>query len=189
MYCERRWLKNDLINKLLSHLTTELRFVPHKMRECTTTQGLAKNLAFKGVPEGTLVICERKSESRGRHNRSWIASSGGIWLTLVLRPSRTDKLQVLSLLSGLSIAEALERALYIKAFVKWPNDVLVKERKVAGALVDAMIGSRDSTHVLLGLGINTNNELPANLRDSAVTLAENKNALITMLSWTLSLRG
>jgi len=172
MECGERWISRDLIGRILNNLSTKLKFVSYLMKECTSTQDIAKDLAMKGAPEGTLVICERMSKGRGRQGRYWMADYGGLWFTLLLRPPRKDRLQLLSLLGGLSVAEALEDALYIKAEIKWPNDVLVKGKKVAGILIEAAISSEGPLHILLGIGINTNNCLPTELAGYATSLME-----------------
>ncbi len=172
MGCGERWARKDLIEKLVNHLSTNLMFRPYLKKECSSTQDIAKDLAMKGAFEGTLVICERMSKGRGRHGRSWIADYGGLWFTLILRPSRNDRLQLLSLLSGLSVAEALEDTLGVEAKIKWPNDILVKGKKVAGVLIEATVSSEGPIYVLLGVGINTNNCLPEELRSYATSLTE-----------------
>ena len=120
-------------------------------------------------PEGAVAVADFQTEGRGRLGRSWNAPSGtAIQASVLLRPPAGAPIQQLSLVGGLAVAETVEAALDLSAQIKWPNDVMVDRRKVAGLLAEARDGI-----VVLGVGLNVNqtrDELPADARLSPASL-------------------
>ncbi|HYD54232.1 MAG TPA: biotin--[acetyl-CoA-carboxylase] ligase, partial [Gemmatimonadaceae bacterium] len=105
--------------------------------EVTSTQDVANALAGDGTPAGTLVLADAQLAGRGRHGRRWASEAGaGIWLTLVERPTDAAALEVLSLRLGLEAARVLDGWADAPVRLKWPNDLLVGEAKLAGILVE-----------------------------------------------------
>lgn len=153
-------------------VSDNIRYTIHYMEFCTSTQDVADMLARGGAPEGTLVLCEVMSRGRGRLGREWFASRGGLWFTLVLKPRLTKGLQLTSLAASVCVAEAIQRICGLKASVKWPNDVLVNDRKVAGILTEGKLEAYGVGYLLVGVGINVNNDLPDFLRNQAITLKD-----------------
>ena len=131
-----------------------------------STMELAHALAAHGVPEGTLVFAAHQEEGRGRLGRTWASPTGGIYLSVILRPSRpaTDIPQ-LSLVAGLAAAEAIRELAGLFPSIRWPNDVLLHEKKVGGILVEAKDGA-----VVVGVGMNVSARL-TDLPETATTLA------------------
>ena len=133
------------------------------LRTTTSTNDRARELAATGAPHGTLVTAEEQTAGRGRQGRTWVAPAGSsLLLSLVLR--ETDAL--LPLRAGLAVADLAGAA----ALVKWPNDVLLDGRKVAGVLVEAR---PQEGWAVLGIGVNAAldiDELPPELRETAGTL-------------------
>ncbi len=133
------------------------------LRETTSTNHRARALAVAGAPHGTLVTAGVQTAGRGRQGRTWTAPPGSsLLLSLVLR--ELDAL--LSLRAGLAVADLAGQA----ARVKWPNDVLLGGRKVAGILAE---GRPQEGWAVLGIGVNAAldlEQLPAELRDTAGTL-------------------
>ena len=133
------------------------------LRTTTSTNDRARELAGTGAPHGTLVTAEEQTAGRGRQGRTWVAPAGSsLLLSLVLR--ETDPL--LPLRAGLAVADLAGAA----ALVKWPNDVLLDGRKVAGVLVEAR---PQEGWAVLGIGVNAAldiGELPPELRETAGTL-------------------
>jgi len=154
----------------LSMVGSRLRYAIFYVRNCSSTQDLAMKLYEEGYGEGSVIIAEEMSSGRGRLGRNWLATSGGLWFTLVLTPPKPTNFQILSLGVGSSVAKTLRELYEIKAVVKWPNDVLVNGRKIAGILIE---GRKDlKTALFVGVGINVNNEVPSELREKAISIKE-----------------
>jgi BirA family biotin operon repressor/biotin-[acetyl-CoA-carboxylase] ligase len=123
---------------------------------CDSTQLLVDT----SLREGALVVADHQTAGRGRLGRSWEAPAGTALLFSVLLKPPTDRpTPELSLVAGIAVADALERTLGLSVQIKWPNDVMLRRRKVAGCLAEARDGA-----VVLGIGVNvgqTSAELPA----------------------------
>jgi BirA family transcriptional regulator, biotin operon repressor / biotin---[acetyl-CoA-carboxylase] ligase len=133
-------------------------FLPVMMDRVESTSEEAARLAREGAPQGTLVWALEQSAGRGRRGRVWLSPAGNLYSSLVLRPTCpiADAVQ-LGFVAGLALAEAAEAVLPKDRTVncKWPNDVLVSGRKVAGVLLDASsIGDERCEWVVIGMGIN-----------------------------------
>jgi len=126
-------------------------------RSVDSTNRVARDLAARGCPEGTVVVADAQTAGRGRHGRRWVSPEGGLWFSLVLRPTALEAvLPLLPLAGGVAVAEALRRAYDVHAGLKWPNDVLVGSRKVAGVLCESRVGPRRDPCTVIGVGINLN---------------------------------
>lgn len=140
------------------------------LRETTSTSDRARALALAGAPHGTLVTAGVQTAGRGRQGRTWTAPPGSsLLLSIVLR--ELDPL--LSLRAGLAVADLAGPA----ARVKWPNDVLLDGRKVAGILAE---GRPQEGWAVLGIGVNAAldaSDLPAELREHAATLGRGPEQL------------
>jgi BirA family biotin operon repressor/biotin-[acetyl-CoA-carboxylase] ligase len=120
-----------------------------------STQNFAIELASKKTESGTLVISEKQTHGRGRLDRKWASPSGGIWLSLILHPEFEISISTLfPLITSLALAIAIEQILKIKPKLKWPNDVTINDKKVAGILIDASVESGKIDYLVLGIGIN-----------------------------------
>jgi BirA family biotin operon repressor/biotin-[acetyl-CoA-carboxylase] ligase len=117
---------------------------------CESTQ----ELLGADLPEGALALCDEQTRGRGRLGRSWTAPPGtAILCSLLLRPPEDRIVSELSLVAGTAVAEAIEEAVGLAVQVKWPNDVMLNRRKVAGILAEASDG-----RVVVGMGVNVNQE-------------------------------
>ncbi|HKA59769.1 MAG TPA: biotin--[acetyl-CoA-carboxylase] ligase [Gemmatimonadales bacterium] len=137
------------------------------------------DLGAQDAPSGTLVLAEEQTAGRGRDGRTWRSPPGGAWLGILLRPP-IPPAGVLSLRIGLVLADVVEEVLGIRptalsgprASLKWPNDVLLDERKVAGILCESRWQGDALQWLGVGIGINVANEIPAELANYAVALSE-----------------
>jgi len=133
--------------------------------ECESTQ----LLLGPDDPEGAIATTDHQTGGRGRRGRSWVEAPGtSVLVSVLLRPPPDRSAPQLSLLGGLAAAMAAEDALALAAQIKWPNDVMVDRRKVAGVLAEAREGA-----VVLGIGVNVNQsreQLPADARVRAASL-------------------
>ncbi len=125
------------------------------VESCESTQLLVDT----SLPEGAIVVADHQTAGRGRLGRSWEAPPGkALLFSILLRPPEGRNIAEISLVAGVAVADALERTLGLAVQLKWPNDVMLRRRKVAGCLAEA----RDGV-VVLGIGINVNQsreELP-----------------------------
>ena len=130
-----------------------------------STNERARELAVAGAPHGTLVTADEQSAGRGRQGRAWTAPPrSAVLMSLVLR--ELDPL--LPLAAAVAVCEACEQAAPVECRVKWPNDVWVERRKLAGILVE---GRPQEGWAVLGVGVNVDvREFPPELRDTAVSL-------------------
>ncbi len=140
------------------------------LRSTDSTNERARELALRGAPHGTLVTAGRQTAGRGRQGRSWVAPPGRALLcSLVLR----EPPRLLPLAAGVAIAELVGP----EALVKWPNDVLLEQRKMAGILVE---GRPQERWAVLGIGVNVAlrpEDFPPELRDRAGTLGLSRGDL------------
>lgn len=160
------------LNSLLKDLGTSLRFYAHFLPVCSSTQDVAESLALQGAEEGTIVIAEKMEQGRGRLRRRWLASEGGLWFSMILRPPFVKNLQLITLLTGVSVAASIRKSFGLEARLKWPNDVLLNGKKVGGVLVEGKIESDSVHYIIVGIGVNVNNELPPELRETATSIHE-----------------
>ncbi len=126
----------------------------HVYGAVASTQDVAHELAQAGALAGTLVIADTQYAGRGRAGRVWTSDAGGIWLTMLERPTDAAALQVLSLRIGLRLAAALDRFAAHLVKVKWPNDLWIEGRKVAGILVEVRWKADRPEWIAIGVGIN-----------------------------------
>jgi len=146
--------------------------LPHlHERELGSTNQRAKELGAAGAPHGTLVTADGQTAGRGRQGRRWEAPAGRALLaSLVVRPLDEDD-ALLPLAVAVAICEACERAAPVACRIKWPNDVWIDRRKVAGVLIE---GRPQERWAVVGVGVNVTTaaeEFPAELRDTATSLA------------------
>jgi BirA family biotin operon repressor/biotin-[acetyl-CoA-carboxylase] ligase len=145
-------------------------------REVDSTNDVAKKLAKDGAPEGTVVMADTQKKGRGRLGRSWSSPSGGIWLSVILRPdTQSKRISLLPLIAGNAVANTLNGLYDIDAYIRWPNDVLIGDKKVSGVLTELDV---DENFVVVGMGINANidvEDLPEEVRNIATTLKKELN--------------
>ncbi len=137
-----------------------------------SSQDIAKEMAYSNAPEWSIVLCEEMFRGRGRLSRIWYAPKGGLWLSIILRPRYIDRLHFLSIISSLAVAEAINILLGIDVGVKWPNDVIINGRKVCGVLIEGEVEADVIRHIIVGIGVNVNNDIPNDIRDIAIALRD-----------------
>ncbi|HAA37429.1 MAG TPA: biotin--[acetyl-CoA-carboxylase] ligase, partial [Firmicutes bacterium] len=148
---------------------------------------LAKELAKSGAAEGLLVIAERQTAGRGRLGRSWSSPSGGIWLSLLLRPPLTPYMvQGLTLLTAVAAVEATASLCGLKVGIKWPNDLLVHGKKMAGILTELSAEGDCLHYAVVGLGLNANvplAQLPREVEAIATSILAETKQRINRAEW------
>ncbi len=137
-----------------------------------STNTTAKELARQGAEHGTLVVTEEQTAGRGRRGRSWTSEkNSGIFASLILRPQLpARRIPMLTLAVGIALVEALHTCGLSEAWLKWPNDIWVGNRKLAGILSE-LSGELDQVDfVVIGMGVNTHQtEFPAELAATATS--------------------
>jgi len=130
-------------------------------------------VAAQGAPAGTVVIAEEQTAGRGRDGRTWRSPAGGLWFGMLLR-SPVPVLGALSLRVGLVLADVVDDLIGRgdSTRLKWPNDVLLHDRKVAGILCEGRWQGDTLQWMAVGIGMNVANEVPAELDGRAITLRE-----------------
>src|SRR5206468_805162 len=121
-------------------------------------------LAAQGAPPGTTVIAEEQTAGRGRDGRTWHSPAGGVWLGMLLKPARSE-LAAVAIRAGLAVADAVDALLgRPETRLKWPNDALLGDRKLAGILCEGRWQGNTPQWLALGVGVNVRNAIPASLR-------------------------
>ena len=120
-----------------------------------TTQNFAMEIASKKNENGTVVISKKQTGGRGRMKRKWKSPAGGIWMSIIIHPKfDVSYITLVPIATSLALCIAIEKILKIKPELKWPNDVTLKGKKIAGVLIDTSIVSNEIENMVLGIGIN-----------------------------------
>ena len=131
-----------------------------------STMDVAHAMAVGGAQSGTVVLADHQTAGRGRGGRAWQSEAGaGIWLTLIERPEDARAIEVLALRIGLRAAQSLDRPAGGTVGLKWPNDLYLRRRKLAGVLIEARWQDGAPMWVAIGIGINV--RVPDSLRAEA----------------------
>ena len=121
----------------------------------STTQNFAMKIASEKNENGTIIISKKQTGGRGRMKRKWKSPVGGIWMSIIINPNFDISYATLvPIATSLALCIAMEKILKIKPELKWPNDITIKGKKVAGVLVDTSIISNEIENMVLGIGIN-----------------------------------
>jgi BirA family biotin operon repressor/biotin-[acetyl-CoA-carboxylase] ligase len=156
------------INKKLNVCRT-LKFY----KETTSTQTIAKEQADKGFHEGLVVIAEQQTKGYGRNKAIWSSNAGGLWFSMLLKPKIHPKeASKLTLLLSTTLKIVLEEKYEVDSEIKWPNDVLVFGKKIAGVLIEMSAEHNIINWIVAGVGININNSLPKELESTSISLKD-----------------
>jgi BirA family transcriptional regulator, biotin operon repressor / biotin---[acetyl-CoA-carboxylase] ligase len=145
-------------------------------QETTSTNDVIEKLARDGVREGVVVFAESQTKGRGRLGRKWMSpAKGGLWFSLLLRPKlHPQEATQLMVASATALRRAIELHTGLTVAIKWPNDILVRGKKVAGILTELSAELDQIQRVILGIGVNVNlnpDEFPPELRQLATSLS------------------
>ena len=120
-----------------------------------STQNFAVKIASSGKENGAIVIAKKQTGGKGRMKRKWKSPVGGIWMSIIIQPEfDVGYTTLVPIATSLALCIAIEKILKIKTELKWPNDITLKGKKVAGILLDASITSNQIENMVLGVGIN-----------------------------------
>ncbi len=144
----------DLLAFTFERGVSSIRFLPI----ADSTMDRARELAKQGAGHLTVVIAEQQEKGRGRLNRTWLSQKGGLWFTIILKPDLPPQLSFkVNFAASLCLARTLNRLFDINARVKWPNDILVNNKKLVGLLSEMETRGDMISFVNVGIGINVNN--------------------------------
>ncbi len=142
--------------KVLERLTTK--WVGRELvirQTVTSTMQAAREEIGRGAVEGTVVVAGAQSEGRGRLGRTWISPPGTLLASIVLYPGRFH-LPFLVMVSALAVADAVQEITGMTARLKWPNDVMLAGRKIAGILLESGVTGKGELYAVVGIGLNVN---------------------------------
>jgi len=147
-------IQPELLKKRLAHCLFSSHI--HYYRSIHSTNAVAKDLAGRGAPEGTLVVTEEQTAGRGRRGKSWVSPAGAnLLFTVLLRPAMEgDRVFVLTMVLALAGVQALKKVASVKTMIKWPNDLYVGTRKLAGVLTEFAVRGKQVDWAVLGMGMN-----------------------------------
>lgn len=151
----------------------------HVLQKTTSTNHEAMKLAQQGAPDGTVLVAETQTAGKGRLGRSWYSPPGdNLYCSVILRHRPADDLagwlSVIPLLSAVAVARAVQRLADLKPSLKWPNDILVGDRKLGGLLCESSLSGPSTTFVVVGIGLNVNGSregFPEDIREIATSIA------------------
>jgi len=138
--------------------TTEFGHPLYYYNSTSSTNNKAKDFALNGEPEGTLVVANEQTAGRGRFDRRWFTPKGsGLAVSFILRSKLSNpEISQMPLLGGLATAHAIEQLYNISPKLKWPNDIWVEQKKIAGILVETSYTENLPEWQILGIGVNVN---------------------------------
>jgi BirA family biotin operon repressor/biotin-[acetyl-CoA-carboxylase] ligase len=173
---------DDLISRLgkTSVIGRDIRV----FQETTSTNDVVEKFARDGVKEGVVVFAESQRAGRGRLGRKWVSpAQRGLWFSVLLRPDlRPQEATQLMVASATALARAIQLATGLEPKIKWPNDILIRGRKVAGILTELNAELDHIKYVIVGIGVNVNlnaGDFPADLRKLATSLKAEAGAAIS----------
>lgn len=144
----------------------------HYFERLSSTMDVLHQLAGEGAEAGTAVIAGEQLEGRGSRGRSWHSPPGGLWLSVLFRPTTAAGIEVTSLRVGLAVAESIEAYAGRRIALKWPNDIMLDGRKLGGVLCEARWQGDTLGWIAVGVGINVRNRVPEELSGVAASLAD-----------------
>ena len=141
-----------------------------KKMDSTNTQ--AKILGESGGDNGTVVIAEQQTAGKGRRGKTWVSPMGNCYFTVLLRPDvHAERASMITLVSALALAQAVENVMGLRTMIKWPNDVIANGKKLCGILTESSSDLEYINYVVVGIGVNCNQtEFPEEIRDIASSI-------------------
>ena len=145
-------LRDFVIGKRIYHYT-----------KIKSTQQLAISFAETNInnEHGTVIVADEQDEGMGRVKKKWASPIGGLWMSLIIKPKiEFAKLYMISVISAISVCEAINDISQLKTNIKWPNDILINEKKLAGILIDTNTNNSKNEYIVVGIGINIDVDIP-----------------------------
>lgn len=155
-YLHTKWMGKNII------------YMP--VMDSTNTQ--AKRMGEEGAEHGTLVVTECQTAGRGRRGRTWESPKGNVYFTVLLRPDvEVSRASMITLVSALALAKAIEQVTNLQVQIKWPNDVVANGKKLCGILTESSTDLEYINYLVVGIGVNMNQtEFPEEIAGKASSL-------------------
>ena len=137
----------------------------------SSTNAYAKQLVEKNIQEGTIVVADVQTKGRGRKNRTWSSNYGGLWFSFVLYPHiPPERGMLVTMASSVAVAHAIKENTNLNPIIKWPNDLLIHNKKICGILTELDAEMDRINYSIVGIGLNVNNELDVDLKKIASSI-------------------
>ncbi|QTA37672.1 biotin--[acetyl-CoA-carboxylase] ligase [Thermosipho ferrireducens] len=134
----------------------------------STNEYLKEN--YKKLPNGTVVVATTQTNGKGRYGKNWASPEGGLWFSILLKPRKPQPGDFYTKISSLALINILKKY-GINARIKWPNDIYVNKKKLCGILTEAVYKG-ELEAVIIGIGLNVNNEIPEHLKNTAISIKQ-----------------
>lgn len=145
-------------------------------KEVASTNTVAKFLSMNEAKNGTVIISEKQTQAKGRSGKAWESPLGGVWLSIIVTPNVDySKLPLITLATGVAVAKTLEAIGIENPEIKWPNDIMINDKKVCGILTEAVTKFNNIESIIVGVGIDANldiDDFPEELQIGTTTLKE-----------------
>ena len=157
----------------------------------SSTMDIAKQAARDGAAEGTVVVADHQTAGRGRLNREWLAPLGSSLLLSIILYPKQEHLPRLTMVACLAVAQSIEKVTGLKPAIKWPNDVLIKGRKVSGILSEANLSGDSISYAIVGIALNVNLDVTAipEIAETATSLRMELDRKVSRLKILAALLG
>ena len=137
-------------------------------KSLASTQDKAKEFSKKGL-SNVVIISDTQTKGRGRFKRKWYSNSGGLWLSILLKPKNIGNLQHLTFAAAVAVVKSIKKITSLNTNIKWPNDVHYKGKKLCGTLTEGIFGKEN--YAVVGIGLNVNQtEFSDEIKDIASSL-------------------
>lgn len=137
-------------------------------KSLTSTQDKAKEFAKKGL-SNLVIVADAQTRGRGRFKRKWYSEKGGLWMSILVKPSNTSNLQYLTFAAAVAVVKSIKKIANLKTNIKWPNDVHYKGKKLCGILTEGIFGNEN--YVIVGIGLNVNQtSFPNEIKNIVISL-------------------
>jgi len=153
-------------------------------KSISSTNLYARKIAEKGFREGVVVIADTQTKGRGRKNRLWFSSFGGLWFSVVLRPNMLpERGMFVTMVASIAVAQTIKKITNIEPVIKWPNDIIINRKKVCGILTEFDIKNDKINYAIVGIGINLNNKISKEIKKIGTSVSKEFGSDISRINF------
>ena len=159
-----------------------------ELDDVASTQSIARGLASMGAADGTVVVAKSQSMGEGRFGRPWSSPVGGLYMSYILRPKDLPRPELASLVSATAVVRGVAASTGLSARIRWPNDVMVGKKKVAGVITEAQAYKGEVTQIIAGVGLNCNSAVSSpDSQNQTTSLSEELGKMFEVSELKLSI--